>query len=108
VDTDVRVVLVTCPPGGTAQSIAKLLIEKDLAACVNILPKVTSIYKWKGEVCQEEEQLCLIKTSAARWPQLEVAIRKAHPYELPEIIAVPVTEGLQEYLAWVKESVVSS
>ena len=76
-------------------------IEQRVAACVNILAPCKSVYRWKGVVQHDEEHPVLIKTTAERYPALEAAIRAAHPYELPEIIAVPVERGLPAYLAWV-------
>jgi periplasmic divalent cation tolerance protein len=80
------------------------LIERKLAACVNILPGLRSIYMWKGVRESAEEQLLIIKTTTAAYPILEQAILELHPYELPEIIAVPLVAGLPGYLAWVKQN----
>ena len=77
------------------------MIAGRTAACVNILAPCRSVYRWKGAVQHDEEHPLLIKTTAARYPALEAAIRAGHPYELPEIIAVPVERGLPEYLNWV-------
>ena len=78
-----------------------MLIEQRLAACVNILAPCRSVYRWKGAVQHEEEHPMLIKTTAERYPALEKALRECHPYELPEIIAVPIERGLPAYLDWV-------
>jgi periplasmic divalent cation tolerance protein len=94
-------VLTNLPERAAAERIAELLVERQLAACVNILAPCRSVYRWKGQVQHEEEHPMLIKTSAASYPALEQALRDAHPYELPEIIAVPIERGLQAYLAWV-------
>ena len=107
---DMLIVLCTCPiADGDSESVAKTLarglIEKKLAACVNIMPPMSSIYSWQGEIHEDNEQLLIIKTTRTRYPQLEVELRQAHPYELPEIIAVPLSQGLPEYLSWVTESV---
>lgn len=93
-------VFCTCPDRESANSIAAELIERRLAACVNILPEVTSVFRWQGRVTHDSETLLLIKTAGARYAQLETALRYLHPYELPEIIAVDVTRGLPEYLHW--------
>jgi periplasmic divalent cation tolerance protein len=78
-------------------------VERELAACVNILPAVSSVYQWQGQVETSSEALLLIKTAANRYPDLEQAIRALHPYELPEIVTVPVQDGLQPYLDWVEQ-----
>jgi len=94
-------VLTNLPDRETAERLAVALIEKRVAACVNILAPCRSVYRWKGAVQREEEHPVLIKTTAERYPALEAAIRAAHPYELPEIIAVPIERGLPAFLAWV-------
>jgi len=94
-------VISTLPDPQQAQKLAQLLIEQRLAACVNILPGATSVYRWQGKVESANETIVLIKTTMAGYPALEAAIKAAHPYELPEIVAVPVTAGLPGYLNWV-------
>jgi len=94
-------VLTNLPDRETAERLAGALIEKRVAACVNILAPCSSVYRWKGAVQRDEEHPVLIKTTAERYPALEAAIRAAHPYELPEIIAVPIERGLPAYLAWI-------
>ena len=84
-----------------AERIGRAMVEERLAACVNILGPVRSVYRWKGAVQHDEEHPMLVKTTAERYPELEKALRAAHPYELPEIIAVPVERGLAAYLEWV-------
>jgi periplasmic divalent cation tolerance protein len=79
-----------------------MLVERRLAACVSVLAACASVYRWQGSVQRDEEHPLLIKTVAARYPELEAAIRASHPYELPEIIAVPVVHGLPAYLDWVE------
>ena len=101
--TSTLLFLCTCPDRGTALDLAGALVREGLAACVNITAPVTSVYLWQGELEQEEESLLLIKTSAARYPELEQALRSRHPYELPEIIAVPIQHGLNDYLQWVEQ-----
>jgi periplasmic divalent cation tolerance protein len=93
-------VLTNLPDLAAAEKIADLVVEKRLAACVNILA-CRSVYRWKGAVQHDEEHPLLIKTTADRYAELEAAIRGAHPYELPEIIAVPIERGLTAYLDWV-------
>jgi periplasmic divalent cation tolerance protein len=97
-------VMCTCPNNTVAAEVATALIEQDLAACVNRLPGVKSWYRWEGRLNQDEEVLLLIKTVRARYPALESTIRKLHPYEVPEIIAIPITAGSEAYLAWVSDS----
>lgn len=99
--TQVIVTLCTCPNKDTAEKIARLLVNSALAACVNILPNVTSIYSWQGQVESAEEHLLIIKSSQADYQAIETAIRSHHPYELPEIIAVPIERGLPEYINWI-------
>ena len=90
---------------GTAEELAKRLVASRLAACVNILPGLTSVYEWKGAVESDSELLLLAKTTEARYPALEQALRRAHPYELPEIVCVPIVAGLSGYLQWIEERV---
>lgn len=94
-------VLTNLPDRAAAERIADLLIERRLAACVNILAPCRSVYRWKGAVQHDEEHPMLIKTSAERYPAMEAAIREAHSYELPEIVAVPIERALPAYLDWV-------
>lgn len=94
-------VFTNMPDEPSAEALALALLEARLAACVNLLPAVRSIYRWQGKVEQASEVLLLIKTTAARYAALEAFVRARHPYELPEFVAVPATHGLTEYLAWV-------
>lgn len=96
-------VLTNLPNRAAAEQLARSLIETRVAACVNILAPCRSVYRWKDSVQDEEEYPMLIKTTADRYAALEAALRAGHPYELPEIIAVPIERGLPEYLAWVAE-----
>jgi len=95
-----QIVLTACPDKACAERIARALVEEGLAACVNILPPMRSIYRWKGKVGDATEQLLVIKSTVARFPAIRDRLRTLHPYELPEIIAVPIADGLPEYLAW--------
>src|SRR5918911_3212545 len=94
-------VLTNLPDRGAAERLADLLIEKELAACINILAPCRSVYRWKGAVQHDEEHPMLIKTTVERYPALEQALRSGKPYELPEIVAVPIEHGLPAYLEWV-------
>lgn len=97
-------VLTTCPDAGTARSLARALVEERLAACVNRLDGVTSTYVWQGEMREDGECLLLIKTAAAVFSRLEARLRSLHPYELPEILALPVEDGTPAYLDWIARS----
>ena len=99
------VVLVTCPSRAVARRIAKALVTKRLAACVNVLPGVESTFQWKGKIDQCREVLLLIKTTSRRFESLARALKHLHPYEVPEIIALRVTAGAAPYLRWVSSSV---
>ncbi|GAB6043974.1 divalent-cation tolerance protein CutA [Endothiovibrio diazotrophicus] len=99
-----RLVLCTVPDREVGERIASALVERRLAACVNLVAGVTSFYGWQGRVEREEELQLLIKTSAARYPELERTIVELHPYELPEVVAVPLSEGLPGYLAWIDQN----
>lgn len=101
--TNTLLIFCTCPNRETAEQIANHLVEEQLAACINISSPVTSIYSWQGKIESEEELLLSIKTSRRRYSELEQAILNLHPYELPEIIAVPVEQGLSGYLDWVAQ-----
>ncbi len=86
-----------------AQAIAAALVERRLAACVQVSGPVRSVYRWQGAVEQTDEWLCTVKTSASLYPQVEAAIRELHSYECPEIVAVPIVEGSAAYLKWLGE-----
>ena len=94
-------VITNLPDRAAAERLADALIEKRVAACVNILAPCKSIFRWQGAVQRDEEHPLLIKTTGDRYADLEAAIRAGHPYELPEIIAVPIERGLPAYLDWV-------
>ena len=95
----------TCPDAASAQAIAGTLVDERLAACVNRLPGVISTYRWQGGVASEGEELLLIKTTAARFEALKARLLELHPYELPELVAVPVQRGHAAYLDWVRAGV---
>ncbi len=96
-------VFTSLPDRATAERIAEALVDQNVAACVNMLSECTSVYRWHGTLERAREVPLLIKTSHAAYPQLENALRKLHPYEVPEIIALPVTSGLPAYLDWVAQ-----
>lgn len=98
------IVLCTAPDPATAEALAQTVVEARLAACVNVLPGVRSVYRWQGAIHADSESLLIIKTRRDRFAALSAALRAQHPYELPEIIAVPLSDGLPAYLAWVDQN----
>lgn len=104
---NIRVVFVTAPIS-EAQKLARGIIEQRLAACVNLIPKVESFYRWEEKVQSAEESILMIKTTQAKLDLLVEYITAEHSYELPEILALPVTEGLPEYVNWILEETGSS
>jgi periplasmic divalent cation tolerance protein len=96
-------VLTNLPDQASADALATALVDARLAACVNILPPCRSVYRWQGALENATEVPLLIKTDSARYSALETAIRAQHPYQLPEVIALTVTQGLPAYLAWVAD-----
>ncbi len=95
------IVLCTCPDQASAESLARTLVSEELAACVNVVEGIRSFYMWKGRMETGQEQLLLIKTRRDRYEALEQRILTLHPYELPEIVAVPIEAGLLGYLEWI-------
>jgi len=95
------IVITNCPDEETANAIALAVVEEQLAACVNILPRVQSIYRWQGSVESAAEIPLLIKATTRNYPALEARIKSLHPYDVPEIIALPIARGLPAYLNWV-------
>ena len=98
--TDKVIVLSTCASSEEAGKLARALVEKRLAACVNVLPGVRSIYRWKDAIEEDEEILLVIKTSRALVEELRAEIERLHSYEVPEVIALPIVDGSERYLAW--------
>jgi periplasmic divalent cation tolerance protein len=99
------VVLTTCPDEANASKIARALVESGLAACVSRVGPVHSTYRWRGAFHDEPEVLLLIKTLSDRYPELEVRLKSLHPYEVPEILALPVAAGAADYLSWLQGAV---
>lgn len=93
---------VTCPTKPLAQEVAQTLVQEKLAACVQLIGPITSIYSWKGQIEQEEEWLCLIKSMPEHFKRIEARIKELHPYEVPEIISTSISHGSEAYLNWVK------
>ncbi len=102
-----QIIFCTCPDRESAEKIARRLVETNAAACVNILPALTSVYQWRGTIETEQELLLLIKTRDDRYPEIEQQIKSLHPYELPEIIAVSIARGLPDYLKWIDSCLVT-
>ncbi len=98
-----RLVLCTCPDQECALGIGERVVEERLAACVSVLPGVTSIFRWEGQLQRETEVMLLIKTSGEVVDALATRLRQLHPYVVPEIIALPITGGLPDYLSWVTQ-----
>jgi periplasmic divalent cation tolerance protein len=103
--SDKLIVLTTAGSETEARKMAQTLVERRLAACVNIIPRIQSVYRWEGKVEETEECLLLIKTVKAREDQVRTAIRELHTYDLPECIAIPIESGSAEYLKWLSDSV---
>lgn len=106
--TSCLVVLVACPTRAVARRVAATLVEARLAACVNVLPGIESTFRWQSKVDRCREMLLVIKTTARRFPQLRAAVRKLHPYDVPEIIALPIVAGHAPYLRWVRSTTSSA
>jgi len=103
--TDKRIILTTAGSEAEARKIAQMLVERRLAACVNIVGPIHSVYRWKGALESAAEHLLIIKTTAAAFPRVRDAIRELHSYELPECVMINLEEGGEEYLKWIEESV---
>jgi periplasmic divalent cation tolerance protein len=105
---DTIIVLTNMPDRAAALALAQLLVEQRAAACVNVLGECSSVYRWQGKIETATEVPVLIKTRQAIYPRLEALIKQQHPYELPEIIAVPLISGLPAYLAWISSETTHS
>lgn len=103
--TEVLAALCSCPDAATARQLAKCLVERRLAACVNILPEVRSIYRWGGELQEDQEALMVIKTTGLVYREMESWLLEHHPYEVPEVLALTVPAGSADYLDWVLNEV---
>lgn len=101
---DACIALCTCPDRATAERLAEGLVEQRLAACVNVLPGIRSVYRWQDQVERADEVQLIIKTRTSAWSRLEHFIGQAHPYDTPELIAVPITNGLPAYLEWLENA----
>lgn len=99
------IVYCTCPDTATATHLASLLVRRNLAACVNQLPAIISTYKWQNDIQHDAEVLLMIKTARERFEAIRQLVNDEHPYELPELIAVNISEGTPEYLEWIKQCI---
>lgn len=104
----VTAVLTTAPDKSVAESLASSVVEERLAACANLIPGVTSIYRWEGEIRTDAEVLVVFKTTDDRFNALRDRVLELHPYDVPEVLALPVPEGSADYLDWVREEVDAS
>jgi periplasmic divalent cation tolerance protein len=103
--TEVRTALVTAPDARSAESMARALVEERLAACVNVIPGLVSVYRWEGEVQRDQEALMILKTTESRMAALRERVIQLHPYEVPEVLVLNVVDGHEAYLGWVREAV---
>lgn len=101
--TDARVILVTVPSREEGERIAETLVGESLAACVHVIGPIRSVYRWQGELCRDDEHLLLVKTSRERYGSLEARVLELHPYDVPEVISLPVEEGAASYLSWLRD-----
>jgi periplasmic divalent cation tolerance protein len=102
-DSEYVIVFVTAPTCDDGHAIARALVREKLAACVNILPGIRSIYTWEGEVCEDEEVLLIIKTRAKNFEDLSALVKEVHPYDVPEVIAMSLIAGAPDYLNWIDQ-----
>ncbi len=98
------VVLITAPPGEAADKISRKILEDKLAACVNQVPQIRSLYWWEGKINDDSETLLIVKTTRSLFQKLVQAVKSVHPYEVPEIIALPIMDGSESYLKWIAEA----
>lgn len=100
--TTYQIIFCTCPDQATSEALAKRLVMQKLAACVNILPGLTSIYRWQNQIESAQEHLLIIKSTQAQYAAIEQTLKHYHPYDVPEIIALPISQGLPAYLDWIE------
>jgi len=101
---DEVVVFISCASEKEAENIARILLKEQLAACINMLPAITSFFSWQGKVQREKEVLMIVKSLKSVFNDLEKTVKKHHSYEIPEIIVLPITDGAKDYLDWIRES----
>lgn len=102
---DAIIVLITVPTQDVGAAISQALVEERLAACVNLVPGITSTFRWEGKVQVESEAILLVKSGRGLFEALAARVRSLHPYTVPEIIALPIVTGNQSYLSWIKDSI---
>jgi periplasmic divalent cation tolerance protein len=100
-----QVLMCTCPDQLSAKNVAKTIVTEGLAACVNIIPSISSMYLWQGELVTDDEHLLIIKSTAQKFDAINAAIEKVHPYEVPEVVALDIQQGNQDYLNWITNTV---
>lgn len=98
---DLCVILITVPTAETGEHLARVLVEEQLAACVNRVPGLISMYRWQGKVERDPEELLIVKTRRALVPAVAARVKTLHPYQVPEVIALPIVDGIPDYLEWV-------
>ena len=98
-----RIVLITAPPDGTGEKLARMLVERRLAACVNRIPQMRSVYRWEGRIESEEEELLVVKTREDLLSEVEALLAKEHPYDVPELLSIRLAEGSDAYVRWLSE-----
>lgn len=105
---NVVVVLITCPTKASARRLAEELVKRRAAACVNIVPSIDSVFRWQGRLERSREVLLVVKTTAAHFESLRRAVVRLHPYDVPEVIALPLVAGHRPYLQWVERALAAS
>jgi periplasmic divalent cation tolerance protein len=100
-----EILVLVSAPAGESEQLAKTLVEERLAACVNIMPNVRSVYSWEGKICNETEELLVIKTNRSMWDALRERVEQLHSYDVPEIISLPIEDGHKPYLDWLNACV---
>jgi periplasmic divalent cation tolerance protein len=98
------VIFITAPTLEKGEEIARALVTQGIAACVSIVPRIKSIYSWEGRICEEEEVLLLVKSRTSLFPAIRDRVKSLHSYDVPEIIALPISDGLPEYLDWLNNA----
>lgn len=101
--TEARVILVTVPSHEEGERMAEALVGERLAACVHLIGPIRSVYRWQGKLCRDDEHLLFIKTTRDRYASLEARVLDLHPYEVPEVISLPVEDGAESYLSWLRD-----
>jgi periplasmic divalent cation tolerance protein len=96
------VVFITAPTSDKGEEIARALVTEGVAACASIIPRITSIYSWDGKICQDEEVLIVVKSRGSLFPAIRDRVKSLHSYDVPEIISLPIIDGLPDYLDWLK------